>query len=166
LPRPVYKIEGAVYIQAATADPADLDAISADGVGEAIITGFTDPLERPEHVLAIASRARERGWRVRVNTMGLANHTAGRDVTQDLAGNVDEVNVVLFGATARAHDELAYPAAGNEGWASIRDFVRCSVASKIETVCEFVAVPGFEPEPCREFARELGATYDIRMYRS
>ena len=166
LPRPVYKVESAVYIQAATADPADLDAVPTDGVSEAIITGFSDPLERPEHVLALAARARERGWRVRVNTMGLANHAAGRDVTQELKGNVDEVNVVLFGATVRAHDELAYPAAGNEGWASIRDFVRSSVAAGIETVCEFVAVPGFEAEPCREFARELGATYDIRMYRS
>jgi hypothetical protein len=79
---------------------------------------------------------------------------------------VDEINVVLFGATARGHDELAYPPAGNEGWASIRDFIRCAVASGIETVCEFVAVPGFEAEPCREFTRDLGAQYDIRMYRS
>jgi hypothetical protein len=65
-----------------------------------------------------------------------------------------------------AHDELAYPAVGTEGWEVMRDFVRCSVASGIETVCEFVATPGFEPEPCREFARALGARYDIRMYRS
>lgn len=166
LPRPVYKIEGAVYIQAATADPADLDAVLTDGVSEAIVTGFTDPLERPEHVLALAAKARERGWRVRVNTAGLANQVAGRDVTKDLAGHVDEVNVVLFGANAKLHDELAYPGVGNEGWASIRDFVRCSVASGIETVCEFVAVPGFEAEPCREFTREMGAKYDIRMYRS
>ncbi|HXV14987.1 MAG TPA: TatD family hydrolase [Candidatus Krumholzibacteria bacterium] len=166
LPRPVYRIEAAAYIQAAAADPADLDAVPTEGVSEAIITGFSDPLERIEHVLALATRARERGWRVRVNTTGLANHAAGRDVTAELKGIVDEVNVVLFGASARAHDELAYPAVGNEGWASIRDFVRCSVASGLETVCEFIAVPGFEPEPCREFTRELGATYDIRMYRS
>ena len=166
LPRPVYKIENAVYIQAASADPADLDAAPGEGVEEAIITGFTDPLERPEHVLALAARARERGWRVRVNTMGLANPAAGRDVTPELAGNVDEVNVILFGPNARVHDELAYPGVGTEGWASIREFVRASVAAKIETVCEFVAVPGFEAEPCREFAHELGATYDIRMYRS
>ncbi len=166
MPRPVYRIEGAVYIQAAAADPADLDAAALDGVSEAIITGFSDPLERPEHVLGLASRARERGWRVRVNTAGLANQAAGRDVTHELKGNVDEVNVVLFGASARAHDELAYPGVGNEGWAAIRDFVRSAASAGIETVCEFVAVPGFEPEPCREFAHELGAKYDIRMYRS
>jgi TatD DNase family protein len=166
LPRPVYKIEGAVYIQAATAEPADLDAVPSEGVSEAIITGFTDPLERPEHVLALASSARARGWRVRVNTTGLANQAAGRDVTPELAGNVDEVNIVLFGATAKAHDELAFPAVGGEGWGSIREFVRGSVAAGIETVCEFIAVPGFEAEQCREFTRDVGAKYDIRMYRS
>jgi hypothetical protein len=72
----------------------------------------------------------------------------------------------MFGVNARQHDELAWPQVGNEGWELMRDFVRCSVASGIETVCEFVATPGFEPEPCREFARQLGARYDIRMYRS
>jgi TatD DNase family protein len=166
LPRPVYKIGEAVYIQAAAASPSDLDAIAPESVTEAIITGVVDPLEHTEHTLALASRGRELGWRIRVNAQGFANQSAGRDVTKELAGIVDEIDVTLFGVNPKQHDELAYPAVGNEGWEQIRDFVRCSVASGIETVCEFVAVPGFEPEPCREFARQLGARYDIRMYRS
>jgi TatD family-associated radical SAM protein len=166
LPRPVYKIGDSLYIQASAAEPHDLETIAPEGVAEAILTGVVDPLENLEHVARMASRARELGWRVRVNTQGFANQTAGRDVTRELAGIVDEANVTLFGVNARQHDELAYPLVGNEGWEVIRDFVRCSVASGIETTCEFVASPGFEPEPCREFARQLGARYDIRMYRS
>jgi len=166
LPRPVYKLADTVYIQAAAATPADLDAVAPDGVLEAVLTGVIDPLDNMEHTLALASRARELGWRVRVNSQGFANQTAGRDVTKELAGIADEIDVTLFGVNANQHDELAYPSVGNEGWEQIRDFVRCSVASGIETVCEFVATPGFEPEPCREFARQLGARYDIRMYRS
>jgi len=166
LPRPVYRLEDAVYIQAVNATIADLDAVVSDGETEAILTGVVDPLDHVEHTLALASHARERGWRVRVNSQGFANHTAGRDVTRELAGIVDEIDVTLFGVNAKQHDELAYPSAGNEGWEQIRDFVRCSVASGIETVCEFVATPGFEAEPCRQFARDLGARYDIRMYRS
>jgi len=166
LPRPVYKLDEALYIQAAAATPSDLDAIGPESVTEAILTGVVDPLENLEHAIALSSRAHELGWRVRVNTPGFANQNAGRDVTKDLAGIVDEIDVTLFGANARLHDELAYPPVGNEGWEQIRDFVRCSVASGIETVCEFIATPGFDPEPCREFARQLGARYDIRMYRS
>jgi len=166
LPRPVYKLGDAVYIQAAAATPADLDSVSSEDETEAVLTGVVDPLDNMEHLLALASRARERGWRVRVNSLGFANHTAGRDVTRELGGLVDEIDVTLFGVTAKQHDELAYPSVDNEGWEQIRDFIRCSVASGIETVCEFVATPGFEPEPCRQFARDLGARYDIRMYRS
>jgi len=166
LPRPVYKIEDTLYIHCASAQPADLDAFAPEDTAEAILTGVADPLENMERVLGLAARARERGWRVRLHTPGLANLAAGRDVTKDLAGAVDEIVVMLFGVNQRQHDELAYPALGAEGWESLRDFVRCSVASGIETVCEFIATPGFESEPCRELARELGARYDIRMYRS
>ncbi|HEX6791077.1 MAG TPA: YchF/TatD family DNA exonuclease [Candidatus Krumholzibacteria bacterium] len=166
LPPPVYKIGDAVYIQGAAATPSDLDTIAPDGINEAILTGVVDPLDNMENTLAISTRARELGWHVRVNTSGFANHAAGRDVTKELAGVADEIDVTLFGVNSKQHDELAYPAVGSEGWEVMRDFVRCSVASGIETVCEFVATPGFDPEPCREFARTLGARYDIRMYRS
>jgi TatD DNase family protein len=166
LPRPVYRFGEALYIQCAAAAPSDLDRVAPEGVTEAILTGVVDPLDNMENALAVASRARELGWRVRVNTAGFASHAAGRDVTGELAGIANEINVTLFGVNQRLHDELAYPPAGPEGWEVIRDFVRASVASGIETVCEFVATPGFEPEPCREFARQLGARYDIRMYRS
>jgi TatD family-associated radical SAM protein len=166
LPRPVYKIEDTVYIHCAAAQPVDLDTVATEGVEEAVLTGLVDPLENLENTLSMAARARERGWHVRLHTPGFANQAAGRDVTRELAGIVDEIVVPLFGVNARLHDELAYPPVGNEGWELLRDFVRCSVASGIETVCEFIATPGFEPEPCREFARGLGARYDIRMYRS
>ena len=166
LPRPVYNLDGAVYIQAASAEPADLDPIPAEDTDEAVITGLADPLDRLDHVLALAARARERAWRVRVNAGGLANHAAGRDVTPDLAGKVDEIVVVLFGTTAEVHNRLAHPAVSAVEWESMRDFIRCAVAAGIDTVCEFVATPGFDPEPCRLFTKELGAQYDIRMYRS
>jgi TatD DNase family protein len=166
LPRPVYRIDGAVYIEAALAEPADLDPIPAEDTDEAIIMGLVDPLDRLDHTLALATRAKEREWRVRLNATGMANHTAGRDVTPDLAGKVDEIVVVLFGTTLDLHNRLAHPAVTAEEWEIMRDFVRCSVAAGIDTVCEFVATPGFEPDPCRLFAKELGAQYDIRMYRS
>jgi TatD DNase family protein len=166
LPRPVYRIEDTVYIHSAAARPEDLDALPADGIDEAVLAGLADPLERPDHALGLAARARERGWRVRLHTPGLANQAAGRDLTRELTGAVDEIVVPWFGVTAEQHDRLAFPRVGNEGWESMRDFVRCAVASGIRTVCEFIVQPGFEADPARVLAHDLGATYDIRMYRS
>jgi TatD DNase family protein len=125
LPRPVYRIEDTVYIHSASAQPADLDAEAGEAGKEAVLAGFADPLASMERALALAARARERGWRVRVNTPGLANHVAGRDVTRELAGTVDEIVVPWFGVTAEQHDRLAFPNVGGEGWESMRDFVRC-----------------------------------------
>jgi TatD DNase family protein len=166
LPRPVYRIDDTVYILSASAQPADLDSFPAEAVEEAVIAGLVDPLENMERALGLAARAKELGWRVRLHTPGLANHAAGRDVTKELVGAVDELVVPWFGVTAEQHDSLAFPKVGKEGWESMRDFVRCSAASGIRTVCEFIAQPGFDAEPARALAHELGATYDIRMYRS
>jgi TatD DNase family protein len=166
LPRPVYRIEDTAYIQAVSAEPGDLDTIPEAGIQEAVLTGLADPLHHFDHTLHLAGRARERNWRVRVNTGGLANQVAGHDITPEIADAVDEIVVVLFGATLDAHNRLAYPALNSEEWEMMRDFIRCASAAGIDTVCEFIATPGFEPEPCRKFAHDLGAKYDIRMYRS
>jgi TatD DNase family protein len=166
LPRPVYKIENTLYIQGAAARPEDLDAFEAGDIEEAVLAGLVDPLENLDNLRALAARARERGWRVRVHTPGFANQVAGGDLTLELKGMVDEIVVPMFGVNQRQHDEVAWPAPGPEGWQAMREFIRASVAAGIETTCEFIATPGFEPDPCRELARELGARYDIRMYRS
>lgn len=166
LPRPVYTIDGSAYIQAALAETADLAALTVEIADEAVLGGVADPLDRLDHALALAAAAKERGMEVRVNALGLANHAAGRDITPELAAQVDEIVVVFYGTTLDSHNRLAYPALSAEEWESVRDFIRCSAAAGIATVCEFVATPGFDPEPCRVFARDLGAQYDIRMYRS
>jgi TatD DNase family protein len=166
LPRPVYRIGESVYIQAALAEPADLDAIAPDSVSEVVLTGIADPLDGLEHTLALAAKVNEWDCAVRVVTGGFANHVAGRDITPELSEAIDEIAVVFFGATLDTHNRLAYPALSAEEWESVRDFVRCAAKAGIDTVCEFVATPGFEAEPCRVFAHQLGATYDIRMYRS
>ena len=88
-----------------------------------------------------------------------------RDITPELAGKVDEVVVLFYGTTAKQHDRVAGKG-GEERFEVMKDFVRCAVASGMDTVCEFVAAPRFKPEPVRELAKSLGAQYDIRMYRS
>jgi TatD DNase family protein len=132
---------------------------------ELVVCGVGEPLEDVARVLEAAAVARGKGLRVRVNTTGAGNQIAGRDITPDLVGKVDEVVVLFYGATARQHDRVA-GRGGEERFEVMKDFVRCAVAAGMDTVCEFVAAPRFKPEPVRELAKSLGARYDIRMYRS
>jgi len=153
-----------------TPDPVDIVEPWTDmfegPAEELVVCGVAEPLEDIERVLAAAQVAHDRGLRVRVNTTGMGNQIAGRDITPELAGKVDEVVVVFYGTTARQHDRVAAGRGGEERFEVMKDFVRCAVAAGMDTVCEFVAAPRFKPEPVRELAKSLGAKYDIRMYRS
>jgi len=170
--QPVYKIGDKVYIHIAQAskscDEAQglndmIDHFEAD---ELVICGFGETLDHLDRVMSVAEHAKGKGWRTRLNTSGLGNQIADRDVTPELAKSVDEVVVLFYGTTATQHDHVIYGRGGEEQFEVMRDFVRCSVKAGMDTLCEFIAVPKFSPEQCRAFARDLGAQYDIRMYRS
>jgi TatD DNase family protein len=165
-PSGVYRLDDAIYIQT-TSGTVDLDAVGeTEDIDEAIICGFGEPLDRLDVVLDAARWAAEKGMVVRVNTTGLGNVIAGRDVTRELSEFVDEVVVVFYGTTASQHERMAKAGVDEEQFEAMRDFVRKSAEAGMDAVCEFVAAPKFKADPCREFARELGAQYDIRMYRS
>lgn len=170
LPGPVYKIGDTVYIHTAHAGVDELRGWAAevptDDVKELVISDFAEPLERLDDVKEVAVFGTEREWFVRLNTTGMGNQLAGRDVTPELAEVLDEIVVPFYGGSASLHDRSAPEPVGEEGFEIMRDFVRCSVAADIQTICEFIAVPRFNPEPCKKLARDLGAQYDIRMYRS
>jgi|GEM_PF-14697 len=137
-----------------------------DGVEELILCGLSDPLDDPAYALALCEAAHRRGWWVRINTDGRANQTAGRDISDELAAVVNEIVVKFYGTSAVQHDRMAPVRRGEQGFEILRDFVRCTARTRMETVCEFIAAPKFNPQACRTMARELGAQYDIRMYRS
>jgi TatD DNase family protein len=163
-PRPVYKIGGSVYIHVASADPGDL--LGIDGVDELVMCGPGEPLADVERVVAAARAGKERGWRVRLDTVGQGNAIAGRDVAAELAGVVDEVVVLMYGTAPAAAERAASDWGRDARFETAREFVRDAVRAGLETVCEFVAAPRFDVEQCRELAKALGAKYDIRMYRS
>jgi TatD DNase family protein len=165
-PGGVYRFGDTVYIQTTGGVPAGLEGFDHEDTREAVICGFGDPLEDVERVMNVARWAADRGLRVRVNTSGLANRSAGRDVTRELAEYVDEVVVAFYGTTASQHERLARSRVDEKAFEAMCNFVRASLEAGMDAVCEFIAAPKFEAEPCRVLARDLGAQYDIRMYRS
>lgn len=171
LPGPVYRLENTVYIHSAAIKPDGLEALDAfgDDIEGMVLCGLDDPLASPtslENTLAVAARGREKEWHVSVSTDGRANALAERDITPELADVVDEIVVLFHGTTPSQHDRTMLTSYGAGGFEEMKDFVRCSVAAGMNAVCEFIATPKFNPEPCRELARSLKAQYDIRMYGS
>ena len=168
LPGPVYRLENTVYIHSAALSSDQLDVLDTfgDDVEGMVLCGLDDPLAGLDSALALAARGREKGWHVSINTDGRGSHLAERDVAPELADAVDEIVVLFHGTTSAQHDRTMGTSYGADGFEIMKDFVRCSVAAGMTTVCEFIATPKFSPEPCRELAKALGAQYDIRMYGS
>jgi TatD DNase family protein len=166
-PSGVYRFGDTIYIQTTVGVPQGLEGFEgAEEVREAVICGFGDPLDEMDRVMNVARWAADKGLRVRVNTSGLANVTAGRDVTRELSEFVDEIVVTFFGTSASQHERMAMAGVDEKAFGAMCGFVRSSVKAGMDTVCEFIAAPKFQAEPCRAMARDLGAQYDIRMYRS
>ncbi len=180
LPGPVFRVGARAWIHVDGVDDDEVEAAlerlggaperaadAGDAVDEAaaevILCGLTDPLAHPQRVRALAEGARERGWRVRVDTDAGARDA---EAPAALAGVVDELVVRFYGVTPEQHDRVAWPPGGVEGFDALCETVRTAVREGIDTVCEFIAAPRFRADPCRELARKLGAKYDIRMYRS
>ena len=69
--------------------------------GEYVFCGFGEPTIRLDALLAVANEIRRRGGTTRLNTNGQANMIHRRDVTGELAGAVDKINVSLNEARTR-----------------------------------------------------------------
>ena len=67
---------------------------------EYVFCGFGEPTVKLPVLLTVAKEIKARGGTVRINTNGQANMIWKRDVTGELAGTVDKINVSLNEATA------------------------------------------------------------------
>lgn len=172
-PPPVYKIGNNVYIHTAEgAEPGQLAVLAqevADGVGsvtEAVICGYTDPLEHLDQVTAIATRLKSRGIPVRL-VAGVRGHAvATPEIMRALAGSVGAVSVRMYGCNAAQHEKAVMTGRGSAAFDSLVEFTKASLAAGIDTECQFVAVPKTKVELCRELAGKLGARFSVRTYRT
>ena len=132
---------------------------------EYVFCGFGEPTLRLDVLLEVAKELKRRGATVRLNTNGQASLTLGRDVSAELAGCVDKINVSLNECTAEAYVRLCRPAAGEKAFAAIRDFAAACARRGIDTWFSVVDVIGADKiEACRKIAAACGVTLRVRPY--
>jgi TatD DNase family protein len=142
---------------AAIGDPRDYD--------EVVFCGFGEPTLRADLVSGAARWLKERGARrVRLNTNGLADRVAGRDVLADLAGVLDAVSVSLNAQDAATYDRLCRPTVP-DAYAAVLAFLERAPRFIPEVTATIVDVPGVDEEACRRIADSLGARFHVRGRR-
>lgn len=132
---------------------------------EYVFCGFGEPTVKLPVLLAVAKEIKARGGIVRINTNGQANMIWKRDVTGELAGTVDKINVSLNEATAEDYAKLCRPAFGEAAFEGLQDFAKKCAAHGIDTWFSVVDVIGEEKiAKCREIAKSCGVALKVRPY--
>jgi TatD DNase family protein len=133
--------------------------------GTIVFYGYGEPTIRWETVKEIARGIKDAGGRVRLDTNGSANLTAGRDVTAEMTGLIDKVSVSLNAGDADVYERVCRPAAGGRrAWEALAAFALG--ARKYVPEVELTAVNGgpADAEGATVLARKWGLPLRLRPY--
>jgi len=132
---------------------------------EIVFCGYGEPTVRWETVKEVARGIKNGGGRVRLDTNGSANLTAGRDVTGEMTGLFDKVSVSVNAGDAAGYERVCRPAAGGRrAWEALAAFV--VGARKYVPEVELTAVNGgpADSEGVAALARKWGLPLRLRPY--
>ena len=137
---------------------------------EIVFCGYGEPAYRFGAIVDICRAVKKTApaSRIRLNTVGLGNLIAGRDMVRDLRGNIDSVRISLNTADPAQWLELMRPRPEfvKCGYQSVLSFIRSCVRSIPETVVTAVELPSVDLKACRKLAEKLGAAFLARPFIS
>ncbi|GAB4168079.1 MAG: YchF/TatD family DNA exonuclease [Geothermobacteraceae bacterium] len=136
----------------------------ATGYDEVVFCGYGEPLLRLDLVKQVASRLKQQGIRVRINTDGQANLVHGRNILPELQGLVDAVSVSLNAPDAATYQQWCQSDLGEAGFEAIKDFLRQAPDFIPEVTASAVTLPGLDIDACRRLAASLGVRFREREY--
>lgn len=134
-------------------------------VDEVVFCGFGEPLLRLDAVLDVAGRLKSKGYRVRVDTDGLASLVHGANVPQKLAGLVDAVSVSLNAHDAATYASICPSKYKERAYEAVMDFIRQARLHIPEVTATVVGLPQVDADRCRRIAKEeLGVDFRLRPF--
>jgi len=143
-------------IIAAIGDPTIYD--------EVVFCGYGEPLLRLELIKQLATWLKQKNTIVRINTDGQANLVHQRNILPELEGLIDEVSVSLNAPDAQHYQKICQSSYGEQGYESVKEFIRLAPRYIPEVIASAVTVPGIDIEACERIAKELGVEFRQRIY--
>ncbi|MDH3999298.1 MAG: TatD family nuclease-associated radical SAM protein, partial [Desulfuromonadales bacterium] len=131
---------------------------------EVVFCGYGEPLLRLDLVKEVATRLKQQGVKIRINSDGQANLVHGRNILPELAGLVDEISVSLNAPDAASYQKICRSEFGEGGYAALLDFLQQAKEHIPSVTATAVTLPGVDIAACRKVAEDLGVAFRERIY--
>lgn len=131
------------------------------GFSEMVFCGYGEPTSRLALLGRAASLARTLGWRLRLNTNGLALCSYGHDEVLGVVKLFDSVSVSLNAWDDDSYRSICRPSVPG-AWENLLDFVRLAVSAGPGVRLTAVACEGVDMERVRSVAEGLGLPFAAR----
>ncbi len=160
------------YLWLKNGDPTVEKVIAAaNGLGdltrykEVVFCGFGEPTYKTAEMLQLCDFFHERGLTTRLNTNGQGNLINKRDITPELKGKLDLVNVSLNASCTEKYQPICRSQFGETAFASIVEFAKLCRRNGVK--CRFSIVDCIgeeEVEACKRLAESVKIPLYIRSY--
>jgi len=152
---------------------------SDNGFQEIVFCGYGEPFMRYDVMRAVAKELKNAGWRIRVNTTGLAeasdgmNKGAGRSLDElldGLRGLVDAFSVSMNASDADGYVRVnrplrnLFPPDGRSAFYSVIDFASAAKKKGFDVTLTAVCLPGLDVNAVSALASEIGVKFRPREY--
>lgn len=134
---------------------------------EVVFCGFGEPTYKVAEMLAVADYVHSKGGVTRLNTNGQGNLVNKRDITPELKGKIDKINVSLNASSAEKYQPVCRSMFGEAGYTGMLEFARLCRKNGIE--CWFSVVDCIgedEVSACKRVADSVGIPLRVRAYIS
>lgn len=160
------------YLWLRHGDPTTEKVISAaKGMGdlsrfnEVVFCGFGEPTYKVAEMLSLCDYFHEKGLKTRLNTNGQGNLINKRDITADLKGKIDFVNISLNASCVEKYQPICRSQFGEAGFEGLIEFAK--LCRKRGVACRFSIVDCIgeaEIEACKRLAESVKIPLYVRKY--
>ena len=131
---------------------------------QAVFCGFGEPTYRIETTCKVATELKKRGLITRLNTNGQGNLIHGRDITDDIKGCIDVVNVSLNAPENDEYDKVCLSIFPN-AFEGMLQFAKLLKEKGVSVIFSIVDCIGEERvQKCQTLADSLGIPLKIREF--
>jgi TatD family-associated radical SAM protein len=132
---------------------------------EVVFCGFGEPTYKVAEMTALCDFFHEKGLKTRLNTNGQGNLINKRDITPELKGKIDFVNVSLNASCVEKYQPICRSQFGEAGFSGLVEFAKLCKRNGID--CRFSIVDCIgeeEVEACKRLAESVKIPLYVRKY--